>query len=254
MPQLALSDVLCEAFSPPGDRDRVDEELAAFLADSGRRHATNPHVVPLFERASEFVLRGGKRLRPRLTLASYRILTGRAESPPRPVWLASASLELFHAFMLVHDDLIDGSVERRGEPTLHEGLRIDDGFGHSSEAARKRAADLGLIAGDVLFALGMRLIGRSGLEAELLVRVHRLMTEMLLETGLGEALDVIYGDCSLEFLDEAHVLDAYVRKTARYSVSGPLVLGSTLAGAFGRDGPGVATVWRPARAWFSASK
>ena len=117
----------------------------------------------LFGHLTEFVLQGGKRLRPRLCLAGYRILTGRYEAPPRSVALASASLEVFHAFMLVHDDLIDGSVTRRDRPTLHEAVRRDlDRPDGASE--RKRASDLGLIAGDLLFALGMRLLGRSGLD------------------------------------------------------------------------------------------
>ncbi len=219
-----------DRLSPPGDRERIDLYLGAFLAGSRKRFATNPHVRPLFDRASAFVLRGGKRLRPRLALASYRILTGSVEKPPRPAWLAAASLELFHAFMLVHDDLIDASLVRRDEPTLHEALRLDADWPDDAEG-RKRSADLGLLAGDLLFALGMRLLGRSGLDDASFGRVHRQVADVLLDTGLGEALDVLYETCPFDDLDEAHLIDAYLRKTARYSVSGPMVLGATLAGA-----------------------
>jgi geranylgeranyl diphosphate synthase type I len=219
-----------ERLTPLSDRDRVDLDLAAFLDDTRRSYASNPHVAPLYGHLTEFVLRGGKRLRPRLCLASYRILTGRFEAPPRPVALASASLEIFHAFMLVHDDLIDGSVIRRNRPTLHEAILRDADFpGEATE--RKRACDLGLIAGDLLFALGMRLLNHSGLEDSTLGRVNRLVSDMLFETGLGEALDVLYDDCPLEHLTEEQLIESYLRKTARYSVSGPLVLGATIAGA-----------------------
>ena len=179
---------------------------------------------------TEFVLRGGKRLRPRLALASYRILTGRLEPPPRPIWLTASSLELFHAFMLVHDDLIDESATRRGNPTLHETIRTD---GNASDCPvdRKKASDLGLVAGDLLFALGMRMVGRSGLEDAAFGRAQRLLSDMLFETGLGEALDILFGDCPLANIGEAEIIDAYFRKTARYTISGPLRLGATLAGA-----------------------
>lgn len=225
-PSPQASDVLC----PPGDRRRIDLYLAAFLAASGRRHASGPHLGPLFEKASAFVLRGGKRLRPRLCLASYRILAGCPAVPPRPVWLAAASLEVFHAFMLVHDDLIDASLSRRGEAALHEAIRLDfeDPDGPRS---RKAAGDLGLVAGDLLFALGMRLLGRSGLDDATLGRSQRLLADVLLQTGLGQALDVVYGDSPLDDLCERQIVEAYLRKTARYSVSGPLVLGATIAGA-----------------------
>ncbi len=230
MHEVILTPPTGEQLSPKNDRERLDLYLAAFLAESRRRHAGNPHIHLLYDRTAEFALRGGKRIRPRLSLASYRIVAGRLDSPPRPVWLASASLELFHAFMLVHDDLIDGSLTRRDHLALHEAIRLDAGQ-PDTPAGRKTAADLGLLSGDLLCALGMRMLSRSGLDDARMAKAQRLVADILLETGLGEALDVLYGGCPLEHLSEPHLVDAYVRKTARYSISGPLVLGATLAGA-----------------------
>ena len=229
MPQATLA-AMPDRVAPTRDRDRVDRVLQTFLADSRRRHATNAHIQALFDLVAQFVLSGGKRLRPRLALASYRILAGTESEPPRPVHLAAASLELFHAFMLVHDDLIDGSLVRRDRPTLHESIRRHPQPGTSCDG-RKRASDLGLIGGDLLCALGMRLVGRAGLDDGAFGRAHRLIADMLLETGIGEALDVLYEDCPLGSIAEAQILDAYLRKTARYTVSAPLALGATLAGA-----------------------
>lgn len=238
MPQAATRtstpDPSLDRLTPPSDRDRVDRDLLAFFEETRRGYAGNPHLAPLYGRLVEFVLRGGKRLRPRLCLAAYRILTGRPEAPPAPVALAASSLEVFHAFMLVHDDLIDGSVVRRDRATLHEAIRLDADEPDAPQE-RKRSADLGLIGGDLLFALGMRLLARSGLDDCALGRANRLMADMLFETGLGEALDVLYDDCPLDRLTEDQVIESYLRKTARYSVSGPLVLGASIAGA----GPGV---------------
>lgn len=227
MPQVAIPPFASlEHLTTSLDRERVGLYLSAFLAESRRRHVDNPQLVSLYSRAAEFVLQGGKRLRPRLCLASYRITSGRAEAP-RSVWLAASSLELFHAFMLVHHDLIDGSQTRRDRPTLHEAIRLD---GIDSNGW-KHAADLGLISGDLLCALGMRLLHRSGLECGALGPANRLVADVLLETGLGEALDVLYESCPLESLNEAQILDGYFRKTGRDRVSGPLVLGATLASA-----------------------
>ena len=234
MPQAATRtstpDTSLDRLTPSSDRDRVDRDLLAFFDATRRDYAGNPHLAPLYGRLVEFVLRGGKRLRPRLCLASYRILTGRLDPPPAPVALAASSLEVFHAFMLVHDDLIDGSVVRRNRATLHEAIRLDADE-PDAPMERKRSADLGLIGGDLLFALGMRILNRSGLDDCALGRANRLMADMLFETGLGEALDVLYDDCPLERLTEDQLIESYLRKTARYSVSGPLVLGASLAGA-----------------------
>ena len=231
MPQAAI-DWTLERLTPSSDRDRVDHDLADFFSETRRGYAANPHIRPLFDQLTEFVLRGAKRLRPRLCLAGYRIISGQFEVPPRPVALAAASLEVFHAFMLVHDDLIDGSVVRRGQATLHEAIRT--GSGRVDDLRnRKRAGDLGLIGGDLLFALGMRMLNRAGLDDASAARAGRMMADMLFETGLGEALDVLYDDCPLDRLNEAQLVESYLRKTARYSVSGPLVLGAMLAGASG---------------------
>ena len=230
MPQVA-SDRTLERLTPATDRDQVDRDLADFFAETRRAYASNPHLRPLYDQLTDFVLRGGKRLRPRLCLAGFRIITGRFEALPRAVALAAASLEVFHAFMLVHDDLIDGSVTRRGKATLHEAIRLEAGRDDNDPQGRKQAGDLGLIGGDLLFSLGMRLLNRSGLDDAASAKAGRLMADILFETGLGEALDVLYDDCPLDRLSEGQLVESYLRKTARYSVSGPLVLGATIAGA-----------------------
>ena len=58
---------------------------------------------------------GGKRIRPTLVLLVGNMLGGEEE---RLITLAAA-IELLHTATLVHDDLIDGSLLRRGNPTLN---------------------------------------------------------------------------------------------------------------------------------------
>ena len=224
-----------DRLSPVSDRERIDLYLSAFLAESRRRHVTNPHVSRLYDQASDFVLQGGKRLRPRLCLASFRILTGRMTRPPRPIWVAAACLEIFHAFMLIHDDLIDGSVLRRDRATLHEAIR-NELPEPDQTGSRKHATDLALVAGDLLCALGMRMLSRSGLDDPTQAKAQRLLADVLLETGVGQALDILYETCPLDDLTESQIIEAYQRKTARYSISGPLVLGSIMAKSPARVG------------------
>ncbi len=68
------------------------------------------------EGAIELLLKsGGKRLRPTLVLLAGRMLSGDRESLVN----LAASVEMLHTATLVHDDLIDGSLVRRGLPTLN---------------------------------------------------------------------------------------------------------------------------------------
>src|ERR1700694_543770 len=68
----------------------------------------------------EFVLRGGKRLRPAFAYWGWRAVADPGEDPVDPSRLRLFSaLELLHACALVHDDVIDASATRRGMPTVH---------------------------------------------------------------------------------------------------------------------------------------
>jgi geranylgeranyl pyrophosphate synthase len=58
---------------------------------------------------------GGKRIRPNITLLVGKMLNGDMER----LIILSAAIELLHTATLVHDDLIDGSLLRRGIPTLN---------------------------------------------------------------------------------------------------------------------------------------
>lgn len=219
-----------DRLSPADDREPLEKLLDRFLADSMRRYAANPHIEKLYNQSIQFVLQGGKRIRPRLCLASYRIISETEQEPPPPVWRAAASLEIFHAFMLVHDDLIDGSVLRRDRATLHEAIRSELAD-PDHPTSKKKSTDLALVAGDLLCTLAMRMLSRSGLEPKIQVRAHKMMSDILLETGVGQALDIVYETCPLELLTEDQIVEAYQRKTARYTISGPLALGALMAGA-----------------------
>ncbi|MEM4195150.1 MAG: polyprenyl synthetase family protein [Candidatus Anstonellales archaeon] len=69
-------------------------------------------VYGIFE---EFISRGGKRVRPILTLVFTKAYGGNYREALRP----AALIEIFHNFTLVHDDIEDNSPLRRGKPTLH---------------------------------------------------------------------------------------------------------------------------------------
>jgi len=85
---------------------------------------------------------GGKRVRPTLTLLTGKILKGNGD---QLVTLAAA-IELFHTATLVHDDLIDGALLRRGNPTLNT----------------RWSLSATILAGDFLFAKALKLAVEAG--------------------------------------------------------------------------------------------
>jgi len=91
----------------------IDHDIAEVEALM-RQQAHEAH--PDLQAALEHLLdAGGKRIRPTLSLLTGRMLG----APHRPLLYLAAAAELLHTATLVHDDLIDGSLLRRGNPTLN---------------------------------------------------------------------------------------------------------------------------------------
>lgn len=90
------------------------QDLLSEVDSLMRAQAANYH--PDLQRALDLILTsGGKRIRATLTLLSCKMMGADYELA---VTLASA-IEMLHTATLVHDDLIDGSLLRRGMPTLN---------------------------------------------------------------------------------------------------------------------------------------
>ena len=130
-------------------RARFDAELAAFL---DRQGPDWPDGAPrgVFTALQRFVLAGGKRLRPLFCYWGWR---GAGGADGTPIVVAAAALELFHAFALIHDDILDGSDRRRGEPSVHRlfaDLHARSSWRGDPEAYGRNTA---LLCGDLLRGL-----------------------------------------------------------------------------------------------------
>jgi geranylgeranyl pyrophosphate synthase len=100
-----------------GERAAIDAALASIVA----RHV--PAGVSRTGDAIGYALAGGgKRVRGRLLLASYRAAGGTGDASP-----LAAAVEIVHAYSLVHDDLpcMDDDDLRRGRPTVHRAFDVD---------------------------------------------------------------------------------------------------------------------------------
>jgi geranylgeranyl pyrophosphate synthase len=91
----------------------VQEELRA--VEALMRSQADGYQPDLVAALELLIDAGGKRIRPALTILTGKMFGARVE---KLVFLAAA-IELLHTATLVHDDLIDGSLLRRGMPTLN---------------------------------------------------------------------------------------------------------------------------------------
>ncbi|EPX76990.1 polyprenyl synthetase family protein [Litoreibacter arenae] len=125
--------------------DRLQAALADDLAAVGeliRARMASEHAPRIPEVTAHLVEAGGKRVRPMLTLAAARIC---GYDGPYHVHLA-ATVEFIHTATLLHDDVVDGSEQRRGRPAAN--LLWDN---KSS-----------VLVGDYLFARSFQLMTEAG--------------------------------------------------------------------------------------------
>ncbi|MEV6032621.1 polyprenyl synthetase family protein [Nonomuraea sp. NPDC052116] len=200
---------------------RIDRRLAGFL-ETWRAPVDDPDVEAAYQLLTDFVLNGGKRVRPQLCYWGWR---GAGGGDGDEIITAAASLELCHAGLLIHDDIMDGSELRRGRATVHRSLAGlhrgpgSDAFGQAG----------GILLGTLSLAWSDTMLSSCGVEPHRLRAAHHVFDTMRTEVISGQYLDVLAQLRSGASVDEALTVIRF--KTAKYTVERPLQIGGALAGA-----------------------
>ena len=207
-------------------RKRVQSVLKAFLAQqSVVLDAIGTDLEPVTEALHEFLLDGGKRLRPTFAYWGYRGAGG--DDGPEIV-AAAASLELLHACALIHDDVMDGSDTRRGHPAVHRRFATihgKEGWEGSPETFGESAA---ILLGDLCLVWAEQMLTTCGLPAGALQRTRPVYDEMRVELMSGQYLDLL--EQARGGHDMARALRVARFKSAKYTIERPLHVGAALAG------------------------
>lgn len=179
----------------------------------------------LFAYIRDFIQRQGKRIRPILFSIGY---LGFSKKPAPGLYQSALSIELLHDFMLVHDDIIDKSDMRRKKPSIHKML---NDYLSPYKKAKFNGQDLAIVIGDVMYALGIELFLSIKEDPKRKETALKQLIKAALFTGSGEFIELLYGIKELPKIKKEDVYKLYDYKTAYYSFSSPLAIGSTLAGA-----------------------
>ena len=193
----------------------IDQRLEAHFAD--QLELVAPHgreVAAMVASLARLGLRGGKRLRPALLAAGYRLVLPKADL--EPALEAGLALELLHTYLLVHDDWMDGDALRRGGPTVHAELA-------KRLKSERRGHATAILAGDFAASLALDVLSRVKAPLANGPLLFGAFARMQRDATLGQVLDVASDDHDPEAI--------YALKTGSYTVLGPLRLGALLAGA-----------------------
>ena len=216
--------------------DLVQQAIDGFLAERTQElEAIAPDLGELVGTARS-MLGAGKRFRALFCYWGWQS-TAEDSGDLRGVVLAASALEVFHAAALVHDDIMDNSDTRRGEPSVHrsfERAHADrEWSGGSAQYGRSAALLLGdLLLGwsDELFDRGCGLVASRDAAQAARAEFNRMRTDVT----AGQYLDILeevawQSHAEAEAMHRAHRV--IVWKSAKYSVEAPLVIGAALGGA-----------------------
>lgn len=171
-----------------------------------------PGELPeLYEPCAYILTLGGKRLRPALTLMAAEMFNQPAESALPAAW----SVELFHNFSLMHDDIMDAAPLRRGQPTVHH----------------KWNQTTAILSGDVMLIYAYRFLTRFS-QPETVAKLVQIFNRVATEVCEGQQMDVNFETRSSVSIPE------YIRmielKTA-VLLGGALEMGAVCAAASETD-------------------
>lgn len=218
----------------------IDSQLTRFLADKrGEMAEISPDLTPLLDYSSN-LLTGGKRFRARFCYWGWRAVAGGSDAPEpadHHAYLLATALEVFHAAALVHDDIMDRSDTRRGQPSAHrtfEEHHTTEGFAGDPVHYGESSA---LMIGDLLLAWSSELVTEALSHVSsptVIAGTRREFHRMWNEVTMGQYLDIHEESAWPTIADDDRfhrAMRVVTFKSAKYSMEAPLLLGASLADA-----------------------
>lgn len=211
-------------------RASVDAAIDRALERLGRRAAHLGEGATALATATAAAAADGKRLRPALVVAAYRAFADDGDTD-EALWDVAAALELLHTAFVVHDDLIDRDLERRGIPNVAGRFRARArAYGATSEQAAIVGDAAAVLAGDLLLFEASRLVACADLGDDRRSDLLEVIDDAILVSASGELADVEHA-ARADYPDTDALLGAAHDKTAAYSFEAPLLAGAIMAGA-----------------------
>jgi len=220
----------------------VEESLQDYLEEARQAYNYGDWFDPLFFDFCEYVGRKGKRVRPLMYLMTYQAFQGPLRSEDRAILKGAVALELFHSFILLHDDVIDRSALRRGLPTYHKlaAQRMEP-----YQSAAETGENIATVFGDIVYTLALEALLRSGLPSETTVSALQVFLRAAADTGSGELYDILLGTRDISRVDRSDVERMYLLKTTRYTFELPCILGAQIGGASEEQQEAIRAMSRP---------
>ena len=209
-------------------KKKVDVELERYLKGKITEYENISEFSGRFTRhLTEYTLRGGKRLRAALIYYSYKLFGGEDEDE---IVKLSMFIELIQSFLLMHDDIMDRSLLRRGGMTVH---KIYEKYSkeHNFQDDAHFGCTMGILSGDLAKQFALEVIGESHFPAANKNKLISLIASEISKVIFGQIQDILLTYNYPIGYKEEDVLKVHWYKTALYTYKLPLFAGAILTDA-----------------------
>ena len=164
----------------------------------------------LYDPLNYFMNLGGKRIRPLLTLMSVELFGSKVEE----AFPSALSVEFFHNFSLIHDDIMDKAPLRRNQETVHA----------------KWNDNIAILAGDVLLVKAYQELQKQ--EPKHMIKLLNIFNKTAVEVCEGQQMDMDF-----ELRSDVSVADyiEMIRLKTSVLLGGALQMGAVIANASEKD-------------------
>lgn len=210
-------------------KSRIDERLELFFNGIKTK---DDFISFNYERIKDFILTGGKRLRPAALIMAYKGFNGDEEG----IYDAALSVEFLHNSTLIHDDIMDEDDTRRGKDGVHKAMR--DYFLKSSKevnyngplfnkASSRFAVSNAICDGNLLYPLGESFLLNSNFDLRLINKALKVYSNAYRTVNQGQLLDIFF---ELKNVSERNYLKMIGQKTGNL-FKASVGIGAVLANA-----------------------
>jgi len=189
------------------NKKSFDDTVIEFLP----RDTDTKEIRVLYDMMRDYPSRGGKGVRGSMCVLWCELFSGKKKK----AMITASALELFQNWILIHDDIEDGSEMRRGLPALH----------------KKYGIELAINAGDALHGKMWELLleNRALVGSEITLEIFLEFARMLNQTTEGQQMDLAWNFGNNWNVDESDYLLMVTKKSAWYTCITPCRLGLLLS-------------------------
>jgi len=212
----------------------IDKQIEIFLREQ-KQKVPDLFMKYVYDEINNYVLNGGKRLRPIIVIMAYKSINQNSEESM--LYLPALSTELFHNSTLVFDDIMDEDEIRRGKNTMHRTMRSFflknnteknyDGKIFNKESNRF-AVSYAICEANILASLGLLCLINAKFDNVKKMEAIKSYVNTYHIINQGQLSDLFFE--KQEIVSEKEYIDMIYKKTGKL-IKTSIEIGAILAGA-----------------------